>query len=163
MKKYGKFAALVILIVGTLIWIATSSMADTQTYYKTIAELGKMGSRSMEQKVRVGGDVKKGSIQHDGEIVDFTMVQADPAKPEQAPLYLKVVYSGRDPLPDTFPRRRASVGRWQDGCGWRVPREQDPGKMRVQIRDEARTGSRGTATGKILRHVTSRARAQDLV
>lgn len=102
MKKYGKFAALVILIVGTLIWIATSSMADTQTYYKTIAELGKMGSRSMEQKVRVGGDVKKGSIQHDGEIVDFTMVQADPAKPEQAPLYLKVVYSGRDPLPDTF-------------------------------------------------------------
>ena len=102
MKKYGKFAALVILIVGTLIWIATSSMADTQTYYKTIAELGQMGSRSMEQKVRVGGDIQKGSILRDGQIVDFTLVQADPAKPEQAPLYLKVAYNGRDPLPDTF-------------------------------------------------------------
>ncbi len=102
MKKYGKFAFLVVLIVGTLIWIATSSMADTKTYYKTIAELGKMGSQSMEQHVRVGGDVQKGSIQHDGQIVDFTLVQADPAKPEQAPLYLKVSYNGRDPLPDTF-------------------------------------------------------------
>ena len=102
MKKYGKFAALVILIVGTLIWIATSSMADTQTYYKTIAELGQMGSRSMEQKVRVGGDIQKGSIQHDGQVVDFTLIQADPSKPEQAPFYLKVAYNGRDPLPDTF-------------------------------------------------------------
>jgi cytochrome c-type biogenesis protein CcmE len=102
MKKYGKFAALVILIVGTLVWIATSSMSANQTYYKTIGELGQMGTRSMEQKVRVGGDIQKGSIQHDGQIVDFTLVQADPAKPEQTPLYLKVAYSGRDPLPDTF-------------------------------------------------------------
>jgi cytochrome c-type biogenesis protein CcmE len=102
MKKYGKFAALVVLIVGTLIWIATSSMADTQTYYKTIAELGQMGTRSMDQKVRVGGDVQKGSIQHAGEVVDFTLVQADPAKPQQSPLYLRVTYNGRDPLPDTF-------------------------------------------------------------
>src|ERR1035441_3202988 len=102
MKKYGKFAALVILIVGTLIWIATSSMADTQTYYKTIAELGQMGAKSMDQRVRVGGDIQKGSIQRTGQLVDFTMVQKDPAKPEIAPMYLKVAYSGRDPLPDTF-------------------------------------------------------------
>lgn len=102
MKKYGKFTVLVVLIVGTLVWIASSSMADTKTYYKTIAELGQMGSKAMDQHVRVGGDVQKGSIQHDGETVDFTLVQADPAKPAQAPLYLRVVYNGRDPLPDTF-------------------------------------------------------------
>src|SRR4051812_26671902 len=102
MKKYGKFAALVVLIVGTLVWIATSSMADTQTYYKTIAELGQMGSKSMEQKVRVGGDVEKGSIQRNGQEVNFTIVQKDAAKPEVAPLYLKVAYNGNDPLPDTF-------------------------------------------------------------
>jgi cytochrome c-type biogenesis protein CcmE len=102
MKKYGKFAALVVLIVGTLIWIATSSMADTQTYYKTIAELGKMGTKSMDQRVRVGGDIQKGSIQRIGQEVDFTMVQQDPAKPAETPLFLKVAYSGRDPLPDTF-------------------------------------------------------------
>jgi cytochrome c-type biogenesis protein CcmE len=102
MKKYGKFAALVVLIVGTLIWIATSSMADTQTYYKTIAELGQMGTKAMDTKVRVGGDVEKGSIQHNGQEVNFTLVQQDPAKPDQSPLYLKVAYTGRDPLPDTF-------------------------------------------------------------
>lgn len=77
-------------------------MSDTKTYYKTIAELGQMGSRSMEQKIRVGGDIAKGSTRHDGEVVDFTVVQADPAKAEQATLVLKVAYSGRDPLPDTF-------------------------------------------------------------
>ena len=102
MKKYGKFAVLVVLIIGTLIWIATSSMADTQTYYKTIAELGQMGRKSMDQKVRVGGDIEKGSIQRTGQEVDFTMLQKDPAKPEQTPLFLKVAYTGRDPLPDTF-------------------------------------------------------------
>jgi cytochrome c-type biogenesis protein CcmE len=102
MRKYGKFAALVVLIVGTLIWIATSSMADTQTYYKTISELGQMGPKASGQRIRVGGDVEKGSIQHHGQEVAFTMVQKDPAKPEQAPLYLKVAYNGRDPLPDTF-------------------------------------------------------------
>jgi cytochrome c-type biogenesis protein CcmE len=102
MKNYVKFAAIVVLIVSTLIWIATANMSDTKTYYKTIAELGQMGSRSMEQKVRVGGDIAKGSIRHDGEVVDFTLVQVDPAKAEQATLFLKVAYSGRDPLPDTF-------------------------------------------------------------
>ena len=102
MKKYGKFAVLVVLIVGTLIWIATASMGDTQTYYKTIAELGQMGNKSMEQKVRVGGDVASGSIQHNGTEVDFTMVQKDPEKPNVPPLFLKVAYTGRDPLPDTF-------------------------------------------------------------
>src|SRR5579871_5180487 len=102
MRKYGKFAVLVVLIVGTLIWIATASMSDTQTYYKTIAELGQMGTKSMSQRVRVGGDVAKGSIQRSGEIVDFTLVQQDPAKPAQTPLFLKVAYNGRDPLPDTF-------------------------------------------------------------
>ena len=102
MKKYGKFAALVVLIVGTLIWIATASMSDTQTYYKTIAELGQMGTKAMDQKVRVGGDVAAGSIQHAGDRVDFTLVQKDPAKPERPALFLKVAYTGHDPLPDTF-------------------------------------------------------------
>jgi cytochrome c-type biogenesis protein CcmE len=100
MKKYGKFAVLVVLIIGTLVWIATASMKDTKTYYKTIAELGQMGGKSLDSKVRVGGDIERGSIQHNGERVDFTLVQNDPT--QKAPLFLKVAYSGRDPLPDTF-------------------------------------------------------------
>ena len=100
MKKYGKFAFLVVLIIGTLVWIATASMKDTQTYYKTIAELGQMGDKATVRNVRVGGDIEKGSIQRKGEKVDFTLLQADPT--QKAPLMLKVAYSGRDPLPDTF-------------------------------------------------------------
>jgi cytochrome c-type biogenesis protein CcmE len=77
-------------------------MADTQTYYKTISELGQMGPKATGQRVRVGGDVQQGSIQRNGTEVDFTMIQKDPNKPHQAPMILKVAYTGRDPLPDTF-------------------------------------------------------------
>jgi cytochrome c-type biogenesis protein CcmE len=100
MKKYGKFAVLVVLIVGTLVWIATASMKDTKTYYKTIAELGQMGPKALDSKVRVGGDVEAGSIQHVGERVDFTLVQKD--ADQKLSRTLKVAYAGRDPLPDTF-------------------------------------------------------------
>ena len=38
MKKYGKFAALIVVVIGTLVWLATAEMKDNQTYYKTITE-----------------------------------------------------------------------------------------------------------------------------
>ena len=34
MKKYGKFAALIVVVIGTLVWLATAEMKDNQTYYK---------------------------------------------------------------------------------------------------------------------------------
>ena len=43
MKQYGKFAALIVAVVGTLIWLATAGIKDNQTYYKTVAELGQLG------------------------------------------------------------------------------------------------------------------------
>jgi cytochrome c-type biogenesis protein CcmE len=94
MKKYGKFAALIVVVVGTLAWIATSGMQQSQTYYKEIAELGHMGEKAYGTRLRVGGDVAKGSIEHVGKEVRFTITQEK--------LTLKVVYAGTDPLPDTF-------------------------------------------------------------
>ena len=94
MKKYGKFAALIVVVVGTLAWIATSGMTQSQTYYKEIAELGQMGEKAYGTRLRVGGDVAKGSIEHAGKEVRFTITQDK--------LTLKVVYAGIDPLPDTF-------------------------------------------------------------
>ena len=94
MKKYGKFIALTVLILGTLIWLGTSSMKDTQTYYKTIAELAQLGPNAGRQRVRVGGDVEKGSIVRKADLVEFTLSQ-DQRR-------LKVSYDGKDPLPDTF-------------------------------------------------------------
>ena len=94
MKKYGKFAALVVVIVGTLIWLATAGIKENQTYYKTIAELGQMGDQAYARRIRVGGDISEGSIVRKGNVVEFLLVQEK--------LNLKVAYDGSDPLPDTF-------------------------------------------------------------
>jgi cytochrome c-type biogenesis protein CcmE len=94
MKKYGKFAALIVIVIGTLVWLAGAGMKETQTYYKTIAELAQMGDRAYGQRIRVGGDVENGTIQRVGSTVQFVMIQ-DKAR-------LKVAYTGSDPLPDTF-------------------------------------------------------------
>lgn len=94
MKKYGKFAALIIVVIGTLVWLATAGMQDTKTYYKTISELDHMGDQAYGKRIRVAGDVADGSIQRAGSMVLFTLVQ-DKRK-------LKVAYTGSDPLPDTF-------------------------------------------------------------
>ena len=50
MKKYGKFAALIVVVVGTLVWLATSGMKETKTYYKTVTELGQMGDRAYGER-----------------------------------------------------------------------------------------------------------------
>lgn len=94
MKKYGKFAALVVVVVGAMLWLAFTSSADSKSYYKTISELTKMGDQAQARRIRVGGDVEDGSIQHVNNAVQFTLTQEK--------LKLTVVYTGSDPLPDTF-------------------------------------------------------------
>jgi cytochrome c-type biogenesis protein CcmE len=94
MNKYVKFAALVVIILGTLIWLASANIADSQTYYKTIAELNNLPAKAKEKRQRVGGDVEKGSIQRKAEVVEFSLQQDN--------MHLRVSYNGTDPLPDTF-------------------------------------------------------------
>ena|SRR5258706_15401025 len=107
MQKYGKFAALIVIIVGTLIWLATASIKDNQTYYKTVVELGQMGDQAYVKRLRVGGDVGAGSIVHKGAAVEFILVptgsddrRAGGERKETQ--QLKVAYDGTEPLPDTF-------------------------------------------------------------
>ena len=94
MKKYGKFAALIVVVIGTLVWLAGAGMKENNTYYKTIPELAQMGDRAYNARIRVGGDVEAGSIQRVGSTVNFVIVQDQQR--------LKVSYHGADPLPDTF-------------------------------------------------------------
>jgi cytochrome c-type biogenesis protein CcmE len=94
MKNYLKFGILIVAILGTLAWLAVGGISETKTYYKTIAELNQMGEQAKEKRLRVGGDVAPNSIVRDGANVTFTLAQEK--------LQLKVVYSGIDPLPDTF-------------------------------------------------------------
>ena len=94
MKTYGKFAALVVVIIGTLVWLAAGGISESKTYYKTISELQQMGDDSQAKRLRVGGDVEAGSIVRNGREVAFVLHQENRR--------LKVIYSGADPLPDTF-------------------------------------------------------------
>ena len=54
MRKYGKFAALIVIVIGTLVWLATAGMNETKTYYKTISELGQMKDEAYGKRLRVG-------------------------------------------------------------------------------------------------------------
>jgi cytochrome c-type biogenesis protein CcmE len=94
MNTYLKFGILMVLIVGSLVWLAFSGVKDTKTYYKTIPELEKMGAQAQGQRLRVGGDVQPGSIVKNGSRVSFQLHQGAET--------LNVVYVGSDPLPDTF-------------------------------------------------------------
>lgn len=94
MKTYVNFGILTVLIVGSLVWLAMGGIADTKTYYKTISELEQMGSAAHSARLRVGGDVRPGSIVRHGSQVSFAL--------HQGPQILNVVYTGTDPLPDTF-------------------------------------------------------------
>ena len=94
MKTYVKFGALVVLILGVLGWLAVGGISDTKTYYKEIAELQKLGHDGVDKRLRVGGDVTADPVRRDGNNVYFTLAQKD--------MRLNVVYSGIDPLPDTF-------------------------------------------------------------
>jgi cytochrome c-type biogenesis protein CcmE len=94
MNTYFKFGILIVVIVGSLVWLALGGIRDTKTYYKTIPELAQMGKAAQTQRLRVGGDVRSGSIVKQGAQVSFVL--------HQGAQQLNVVYSGADPLPDTF-------------------------------------------------------------
>ena len=94
MGKYGKFAVLMAVIVGALIWLAAAGMGSAQTYYKTISEVKQMGPSATQRRIRVGGDVVANSIVRGSGVVTFTISQESQT--------MKVAYEGRDPLPDTF-------------------------------------------------------------
>ena len=94
MNTYVKFGILMVLIVGSLVWLAVGGVKNTKAYYKTIPELAQMGAAAHSERLRVGGDVEPGSIQKSAAGVTFVL--------HQGAQTLKVLYSGSDPLPDTF-------------------------------------------------------------
>jgi cytochrome c-type biogenesis protein CcmE len=94
MKTYWKFAALVVVIIGAVVWLAAGGISSDKTYYKTVAELQQMGTRAMGQRLRVAGDVEPGSIMRKGREVWFRLRQDQKT--------IQIVYTGSSPLPDTF-------------------------------------------------------------
>lgn len=89
--KFGIGIAIIVITLSALAWIGAK---ESQTYYHTVAELPKLTSAQLRQRMRVGGDVAAGSIKHMPGRIDFTLKEADQT--------LHVSYVGADPLPDTF-------------------------------------------------------------
>ncbi len=94
MKKYGKFAALITVVIGTMVWLAVSGGKQSQAYYKTVNEVKQMGNQAYGKRLRLEGNVAAGSIQHVGSQTQFVL--------EYENTSMKVVYTGTDPLPDTL-------------------------------------------------------------
>jgi len=94
MKKYWKFAVLIAVVLLTLGWLAVAGSGEAKSYYKTIAEVKQMGDQAGKKRLRVAGDIEKSSIERNGTEVAFVLV----AENEK----LRVIYTGTEPLPDTF-------------------------------------------------------------
>ena len=96
MKKYWRFGALITVIFVIIGWLAFSGINESKTYYKTISELKRLPNGELSKRVRVTGDVLPGSIQRAGTAVKFTICEKEHNQ------LLSVLYTGKDPLPDTF-------------------------------------------------------------
>jgi cytochrome c-type biogenesis protein CcmE len=93
-KTKAKFAIGAGIIIVTLSCLAWVGAEQSKTYYHTISEIPSLTGTALHQRLRVGGDVKEGSIQHYSGRIDFVLVEEGKALP--------VSYVGTDPLPDTF-------------------------------------------------------------
>ena len=100
MNRYAKYGLLSAAVLGTLGWLAVGGIKEGQTYFKTIPELGRMGDQAQAKRVRVRGYVLPGSIEHHGGAVNFTIVENEGS--DDTGQHLNIVYTGIDPLPDTF-------------------------------------------------------------
>jgi len=104
MNATAKFGIITFVIVAALAWLAVDGISESATYYVTIDELAAMDGAE-DRRIRVGGDVVPGSIVKSGNQVEFTIEQAEEG---MEPRKLNIVYTGQDPLPDTF-RDRAQA------------------------------------------------------
>ena len=93
----------VVIILGTIGWLAYSGYGASKSYYVTIAELGGMGDKAYHSNLRVEGFVQPGSIEQVGTHVDFVLNEYESHSDKAASgRLLKVTYKGSEPPPDTF-------------------------------------------------------------
>ena len=89
--KFAIGAGIIVIAISCLAYVGAE---QSKTYYHTISEIPTLSGSALHQRLRVGGDVKTGSIQHFSGRVDFVLLEQGKALP--------VSYVGTDPLPDTF-------------------------------------------------------------
>jgi cytochrome c-type biogenesis protein CcmE len=102
-SKSIQITVAVVIILGTIGWLAYSGYGAGKSYYVTIAELGSMGDKAYHNNLRVEGFVEPGSISQNGTHVDFVLNEYESHAPKASSgKLLKVSYQGSEPPPDTF-------------------------------------------------------------
>jgi cytochrome c-type biogenesis protein CcmE len=109
MKPNMKFVLLGAVVIGTLAWLAVGGVSESQTYYKTVAEVKQLDSGSASKRLRVAGDIAANSIERHGRQVRFVLKQESQT--------LNVIYNGIEPLPDTFRDGAQAVAEGTMGAG----------------------------------------------
>jgi cytochrome c-type biogenesis protein CcmE len=94
MRGKAKFIIGAVIIAGAIVWLAFSGFNESKAYYKTVDELMAMKDEAHNVRLKVAGDVVKGSIDRQGRSVRF--------KIEQKGVVVPVNYIGDETLPDTF-------------------------------------------------------------
>jgi len=94
MKTRRKFVIGSGIIVLTLVSLAYVGFTQSKTYYHTIAEVATLHGAALQQRMRVSGSVRAGTIQHRPARLDFVLEETGNSMP--------VSYVGSAPLPDTF-------------------------------------------------------------
>ena len=93
-RKQIQFGAAISVIVLALTFLGFTGVQETKSYYKTIKELGQMGSKAQTIRLRVAGKVRPGSIRRHGTRVEFDLTEEGRVLP--------VEYQGTEAPPDTF-------------------------------------------------------------
>lgn len=100
--KNVRIIVAVVVILGTIGWLAWTGYGSSKSYYVTIAELNGMGEKAYKNNLRVEGFVQPGSIEQNGTHVTFVLNEFESHSPKAPGRALKVVYKGSEPPPDTF-------------------------------------------------------------
>jgi cytochrome c-type biogenesis protein CcmE len=100
MNRYFKFGLPTAAILGALVWLGFGLTGEPIRYFKTVPEVKQMGDQAQVKNLRVSGYVKEGSIRREGSNTVFLL--AENQWKQDVGDNLKVVYSSRVQLPDTF-------------------------------------------------------------
>ena len=96
LKIIGSSVALVV----ACLWLGYQGYENSKTYYMTVQELLNAPASTQGKSLRIGGDVKPGSVQKSGPL-RFELAQGNWTLP--------VVYVGTETLPDTFHDKAQAV------------------------------------------------------
>ncbi len=92
--KKVRFTVGIAVVIAALGFLAVSGYQEGKAYYTTLEEFDALPASSQQERLRVAGFVREGTIVRDGTEVTFELGQDGHS--------LKVHYTGSGPVPDTF-------------------------------------------------------------